>query len=1314
MVVSAVGMTVAFAGSAAAVSADDIASVDVTASEDTTNDVSTYTVDAQLNSSAVNSVGNITVSFDGGIDGSGTFTANNGVLADLDASNVSVEGSDQGSVSVANTVVDGGNDQVTLNLSSSTNFNADELVTIELANVTNPDSPATDNNLDVQINDGSVTDAERTTYDVNPSLDITDYDAPSVAYHGQVITVDTTITNQGATDAEGNVTVFADGQPAQSSVENVSTGTLSSGDSTTFSFDVNTTKLPDANATGTNTYNFGVNVTDTSTLVEEDSTSRTLTVGTQQEGTITANVQNSDGDDEGGADVRLYRAGSWTGDPATSTPIRTESLASGDSTHIFENLAVGNSSDDSSHVEYVLYADKAKFDSDSTQESLHYPDNAGPTRTLTLQRQVNAGDITEEQDSHSAIADGEDTIEIDVSVFDDNDSSPFGDAEVEVSVDATKDNSTVTVDPTDPDSSPFLGNTTQTISTDDNGTVTLEVSSTTEQEVEFNFTAASNDSVSVTATKNFVLAGEGSLQGHVLAEDTTNPIEGGSVWLARGDSYETNQQNLTINVTELANAYDDIDLSDAGVNGNTVYVRLVNASDQAVVPNQDYDIRENGSNADNIRKVASLNETDGRQGSGFAVIDDNNDDLITFNHTRIDPHDYNIDVSLTGENVSDSGVADGVTENFTRVTGIYTSNNTVTSFADPADITVPTDTVSSPTVFSPTADLTLENAIDRSKASDSGEIQGANFVDAPGFTNSFGEPTEGTNEDGGYALNQLPTDYQDGVQYVAIANAPGYSTDFQDVTVTEDGEYTFSEKQGSNDFQLKPVAVDPGYVNITNYGVHPPLAATDGEPNLDEVTSFDDMSDDVAQEVPRDGSVDVVLVETKTEGGPAGSLINATVDMSVPDDAPNSNEAYNFSGDVVDVLGGGIVDADADHVHTGDEFNAGGFDLGEGEALVLLETDNSGVDLDRVAELDSSGTNQAPTNETGVFAQLTADASATDFTNKSFVGVISFDSGSLEGRVGNSNAGLPNTVVWTNNFETANDQEFTIEPQANIEDLTEEEVLNSEFKVTDVDANESHLVTGDDLRDYRFENFTRVSVDPTFEGGFDLLTFPADGDESEDVDPGDYSLDFVPAQGDSGEDGVDYTRVKAIQFETGNSGSGTSANPVNVGFTQGAPVIITEATPISTNFEILNVEPSGDLDASANEAVSFNVTIENSGQLSGVQDVEFMLDGDVVASTTTAELESGVSTEVTLEVTAPADSGTYDWSVSTDDDSTDTWTLTVGDGDDDGLTGIAADYDTNDDGAIDITELGMASGDYANDEISITELGQVSGAYASS
>jgi len=111
--------------------------------------------------------------------------------------------------------------------------------------------------------------------------------------------------------------------------------------------------------------------------------------------------------------------------------------------------------------------------------------------------------------------------------------------------------------------------------------------------------------------------------------------------------------------------------------------------------------------------------------------------------------------------------------------------------------------------------------------------------------------------------------------------------------------------------------------------------------------------------------------------------------------------------------------------------------------------------------------------------------------------------------------------------------------------------------------------------------------------------------------------------------------------------------------------------PAEANFEITEVDPGENLTVEPGDDLEINATVENTGDQTDTQDVEFVLGNDSVAAEET-ELDGGDAETVHFELEAPDDTGEYEWNVSTDDDTSTTWTLTVEEGDLDSIGAFAS------------------------------------------
>jgi hypothetical protein len=200
-----------------------------------------------------------------------------------------------------------------------------------------------------------------------------------------------------------------------------------------------------------------------------------------------------------------------------------------------------------------------------------------------------------------------------------------------------------------------------------------------------------------------------------------------------------------------------------------------------------------------------------------------------------------------------------------------------------------------------------------------------------------------------------------------------------------------------------------------------------------------------------------------------------------------------------------------------------------------------------------------------------------------------------------------------------------------------------------------------------------------------LLTFPSDGAQ--------YTLPRVPAT----DDGVTYTRVAGVQFATGTAGVGDS-DPVRVGFTQEANIVIVGAQPVSAEFAVSDLNPQN-VTVTQGDNITVTANVTNDGEVSSTQNVEFSVGGDVVA-TQTVSLDANETTTVTFENVSTADlaPGEYEHGVFTNDDE-ETATLTVEAGSGNGNNGVVADYDTNGQAGIQPVEAQNAIGDLNNGEL---------------
>jgi surface glycoprotein (TIGR04207 family) len=1091
-----------------------------------------------------------------------------------------------------------------------------------------------------EVNESNFQQEDSVTVD---GVQVTDIDGTSVSPNAQNVTYDVTVQNTGSQDvSDWDVDILTpsagggigDFNPTGDSANTfTNNGSIDAGTSETITVEFNTSDLAGSSGSSVQTYQIRA-FTDGSPY--SLGSNQTLQVGTNNaDGAIEVEVTDTGNNPVEDARVELYRgsedpsnliavAEDVSGGPSDNFVRFDENFDTGGDWNVVTNN-IGNSGlaigpDSGNATEYVVNVSKAGFQADLRSGELH-EQNVEATLFPSLQRLISVDNFDLVQNDNSALADGEDTITWDLEqVYQDFDED--GNGQLDDPVDFTTTFELTVDNPSEIDGDVDVsadgvslgnigdGSTVQVTfdpSTDGpNSPVTISATSTDNTEVEFNFTNEDNRAATDNLNpyndgpgvrlKQYVIAGDGSIDGTVYDETTTNPIESANVWAVPSSTYEAQQTTFRIDLDDVDNAVDEYDAeTNENVAADSAWIRLVDNETGQVIDNKMYDVRAADSRESvDLRAVRQLDQDDIRQGSGYYVENRSDGEFLNISVATLEPGDYKLDVSLGGENSSDGTLSDNVPANFTRAegTGDITDGETLTNWAPAEEVDVPTDTITGqPEALVQTQNMTLADAIARSESSDGpDDIRGTNWVDSPGWENSYEQNTEGTNENGQFLLNRLPVNFQQGQQLVLIAEKSGYTSDFADAFVSEDGDYRFNETQGPSDLTLEPIDPTPDIVNITNLGVHPPTSTTGGAPDFSQI-NFDETTT-----IPRDESVDVMLVQTYFDGSePAEDrLIGTGVDLEIPEDGPTTDESRNMTADVIAVFGGSETSDPAGDLGSVDTSGTAtlssiDLDLDDGEALVLIETDESQVNFGRDDTTDNSGPNEAPTNETGIFAQLEDDATGTDFVEKNFPGIVTFESGSISGIISNDDSLLPNTFVWTAQFVTdgsgvGSGTLFEIEPNfgdtsgissfADIQDSSDVESLMFDIMV---DGTLEATVSGDELRSIDLgSRISTVSADSA--SNFNLLRHAGDHTN------GDYSMDRVPAQDLSpstpSTGGVDYTKLTAVQYQSGNTGNGSSSNPVRPGFTQEGNVVITEATPLDNGTDddtaLENYDDNGD------------------------------------------------------------------------------------------------------------------------------------------
>jgi PKD repeat protein len=121
----------------------------------------------------------------------------------------------------------------------------------------------------------------------------------------------------------------------------------------------------------------------------------------------------------------------------------------------------------------------------------------------------------------------------------------------------------------------------------------------------------------------------------------------------------------------------------------------------------------------------------------------------------------------------------------------------------------------------------------------------ANLVDAPGFVNTEGVDTAGTDATGTFALTDLYTEFQAGLSYVLFATKPGYSTDVADVFIESDGdEQLLTDGRDVEALTLSPEGADTALAPTASFTRSRTTVPTGENVTFDATASLD-----------RDGSI---------------------------------------------------------------------------------------------------------------------------------------------------------------------------------------------------------------------------------------------------------------------------------------------------------------------------------------------------------------------------------------------------------------------------------------------------------------------------
>ena len=1140
-------------------------------------------------------------------------------------------------------------------------------------------------------------------------FNVTNLDAPQVAPFGEDIDVTVTVENTGGSSGTANVTFAANETspigPGSTVTEGpITTPSLTPGENFTTTLTLNT----DANYTGLTSNStvdeiiHGVFVNNTATGTINDTAEAPLTVGTEnRDGAVVVENSDTSGFPVEDANVSLY-IGSV--DPSNLIAENVTASSGPDNNRIRFTRAGNNPTnaasttpplaigpDRNNPIEYVVRSTKQPNFQAAVRSAELHEDNVEGTLFPELQRIARPEEFDITQSAESALADGEDSITFNVSILDNLEGDRL-----------TNEPFTVFHDGGDAVS---IANGT-TFQTGSDGFVEIPVSSNSSQRVMFEFVADNNETVTEIREKNFILSGEGQVIGDVWDVDSPNlrSLPDARIWAVQKDTFT--QNSIQLPNTGYANAGDQSFYRVWRTEDPANFTQSDPEVDELLDITQDYRIDNNGTNENlSISRVRELNTTNSAVGSGFAVrANVNNPDNVYV--TPLEPGYYYIEHSFNQRNASDQRFVNdsAPTDPFGSFGGVGDSGN---------DLSVEL-----------TTDLTFEATQEFSNFS------GQNLTDI-------------TDENGEYVLKNMYTDFQAGVDYTVIANKAGYEIEFIDPLVTESG--AFFEDGADENFGLERVEEDVD-VNVTNLARLPIDPAESDEidlgdpadPSTYEEYEFDNQTDRFPQEVPRDGrTIDVVQVDTQTE---SGAPINETIQLSVPDvedDPGTRTDAFNFTGEWIEVAGGTVVDDDPVNntitIATGSD----------GQAIAWLEADLDNEDLRSVVadnvntggQICETVEEEGPFGETrtidlfsGIVAQSPTDAGVVDATCKNFAGTVVLQTAELSGVTSNQNNEPVEARVFTDVIDLDTNAPLNTNPDffnanrrieinrdgAPFESGTYtvrhvyDNVSSATGNIVDtvVLGNETDL-SADDLRNYDTFGttmFPQIAVAGEGREGFSLLTDSSDVQNPE-RERATYTLPEVPAE--NGPPAFDDTEITPTGFDS-NLNSGTAvATGVQINRTSTANIEITS----NIDFQVTSLDAP--INVTSGETFDVTAEITNEGGVTDQQNIQYELVDDDTGTTNESLVEEdivlggGESTTVTFTVDTGASgigTGNFTNVVTTEDDTASTPTEIVtdgtgGNGDSpiDGVSDSLWNAVTQGDGDLSLGDLGTAITEYQDD-----------------
>jgi hypothetical protein len=142
-----------------------------------------------------------------------------------------------------------------------------------------------------------------------------------------------------------------------------------------------------------------------------------------------------------------------------------------------------------------------------------------------------------------------------------------------------------------------------------------------------------------------------------------------------------------------------------------------------------------------------------------------------------------------------------------------------------------------------------------------------------------------------------------------------------------------------------------------------------------------------------------------------------------------------------------------------------------------------------------------------------------------------------------------------------------------------------------------------------------------------------------DVDPGETVTVTATVDVPDGAAVGDYTLNATVENVSSGTQIGTPSSTISVSETDAGP------------FGVSNLSPANPT-AGPGDQVTVSADITNQGSVAGDTEARLIVDGSQEASTTLTDIsENGGSQTATFDFQAPSSTGTYSWSIETDDDS---------------------------------------------------------------